>query len=159
MENEQSRILTMTDKANLEKELERLHIEKQQVAEEIKIARGHGDLSENAEYTEAKNNEARIYGRLAEVEQMLKTSTFVDDSKLTADVANIGTVVRVFDMEYEEEDTYTIVGFTESDPMKLFISSDSPIGKALIGARVGDIVEAQTPGGVIKLKILEIKLR
>lgn len=159
MENEQSRILTMTDKANLEKELERLHIEKQRVAEEIKIARGHGDLSENAEYTEAKNNEARIYGRLAEVEQMLKTSTFVDDSKLTADVANIGTVVRVFDMEYEEEDTYTIVGFTESDPMKLFISSDSPIGKALIGARVGDIVEAQTPGGVIKLKILEIKLR
>lgn len=156
---EQQRILTMTDKANLEKELEKLHIEKQQVAEEIKIARGHGDLSENAEYTEAKNNEARIYGRLAEVEQMLKTSTFVDDSKLSADVANIGTVVRVFDMEYEEEDTYTIVGFTESDPMKLFISSDSPIGRALIGARVGEIVEAQTPGGVIKLKILEIKLR
>lgn len=156
---EQQRILTMTDKANLEKELEKLHVEKQQVAEEIKIARGHGDLSENAEYTEAKNNEARIYGRLAEVEQMLKTSTFVDDSKLSADVANIGTVVRVFDMEYEEEDTYTIVGFTESDPMKLFISSDSPIGKALIGARVGEIVEAQTPGGVIKLKILEIKLR
>lgn len=159
MENEQSRILTMTDKANLEKELEKLHIEKQQVAEEIKIARGHGDLSENAEYTEAKNNEARIYGRLAEVEQMLKTSTFVDDSMLTADVANIGTVVRVFDMEYEEEDTYTIVGFTESDPAKLYISSDSPIGKALIGAHVGDIVDAQTPGGVVKLKILEIKLR
>lgn len=159
MENEQSRILTMTDKANLEKELEKLHIEKQQVAEEIKIARGHGDLSENAEYTEAKNNEARIYGRLAEVEQMLKTSTFVDDSMLTADVANIGTVVRVFDMEYEEEDTYTIVGFTESDPAKLYISGDSPIGKALIGAHVGDIVDAQTPGGVVKLKILEIRLR
>ena len=159
MEMEQQRVLTMTDKANLEKELEKLHIEKQMVAEEIKIARGHGDLSENAEYTEAKNNEARIYGRLAEVEAMLKTSTFVDDSKLTADVANIGTVVRVFDMEYEEEDTYTIVGFTEADPMKLFISSDSPIGKALIGARVDEIVEAQTPGGVIKLKILEIKLR
>ena len=159
MENEQSRILTMADKANLEKELEKLHIEKQQVAEEIKIARGHGDLSENAEYTEAKNNEARIYGRLAEVEQMLKTSTFVDDSMLTADVANIGTVVRVFDMEYEEEDTYTIVGFTESDPAKLYISGDSPIGKALIGAHVGDIVDAQTPGGVVKLKILEIRLR
>ena len=159
MENEQSRILTMTDKANLEKELEKLHIEKQQVAEEIKIARGHGDLSENAEYTEAKNNEARIYGRLAEVEQMLKTSTFVDDSMLTADVANIGTVVRVFDMEYEEEDTYTIVGFTESDPAKLYISGDSPISKALIGAHVGDIVDAQTPGGVVKLKILEIRLR
>ena len=116
----------MTDKANLEKELEELHIAKQDVAEEIKIARGHGDLSENAEYTEAKNNEARIYGRLAEVEELLKTATFVDDSKLSTDVVNVGTVVRVYDMEYEEEDTYTIVGFTESDPMKLFISARIP---------------------------------
>ena len=159
MENELSRILTMTDKANLEKELEELHIAKQDVAEEIKIARGHGDLSENAEYTEAKNNEARIYGRLAEVEELLKTATFVDDSKLSTDVVNVGTVVRVFDMEYEEEDTYTIVGFTESDPMKLFISAESPIGRALVGAHVGDVVEANTPGGILKLKVLEIKLR
>lgn len=158
MEAEQSRILTMTDKANLEKELDELRQAKQDVAEEIKIARGHGDLSENAEYTEAKNNEARIYGRLAEVEELLKTATFVDDS-INADVVNVGTVVRVFDMEYEEEDTYTIVGFTESDPMKLFVSGESPIGKALIGARVGDIVNAATPGGNIQLKVLEINLR
>lgn len=158
MENER-RILTMTDKANLEKELEELNIAKQEVTEEIKIARGYGDLSENAEYTEAKNNEARIYGRLAEVEQLLKTATFVDDSKLTADVVNVGTVVKVFDMEYEEEDEYTIVGFTESDPMKLFVSSESPIGAALIGSHVGDVVEAQTPGGVIKLEVRSIRLR
>ena len=153
MENEQSRILTMTDKANLEKELEELHIAKQDVAEEIRIARGHGDL------TEAKNNEARIYGRLAEVEELLKTAIFVDDSKLSTDVVNVGTVVRVFDMEYKEEDTYTIVGFTESDPMKLFISAESPIGRALMGAHEGDVVEANTPGGILKLKVLEIKLR
>ena len=68
-------------------------------------------------------------------------------------------MVRVFDMEYEEEDTYTIVGFTESDPMKLFISAESPIGRALVGAHVGDVVEANTPGGILKLKVLEIKLR
>lgn len=158
MENEQ-RILTMTDKANLEKELEELNIAKQEVTEEIKIARGYGDLSENAEYTEAKNNEARIYGRLAEVEQLLKTATFVDDSKLSTDVVSVGTVVKVFDMEYEEEDEYTIVGFTESDPMKLFVSSESPIGAALIGAHVGDVVEAKTPGGVIKLEVRSISLR
>lgn len=158
MENER-RILTMTDKANLEKELEELNIAKQEVTEEIKIARGYGDLSENAEYTEAKNNEARIYGRLAEVEQLLKTAEFVDDSKLSTEVVNVGTVVRVFDMEYEEEDEYTIVGFTESDPMKLFVSSESPIGAALIGAHVGDVVEAKTPGGVIKLEVRSIRLR
>jgi len=157
MENQ--RILTMTDKANLLKELEELKIAKQEVTEEIKIARGFGDLSENAEYTEAKENEGRIYGRLAELEELLKNSTFVDDSKLTADVVNMGTVVTVYDMEYEEEDEYTIVGFTESDPMKLFISADSPIGAALIGARVGDIVEANTPGGIIKLEVRAIRLR
>ena len=157
MENQ--RILTMTDKANLLKELEELKIAKQEVTEEIKIARGFGDLSENAEYTEAKENEGRIYGRLAELEELLKNSTFVDDSKLTADVVNMGTVVTVYDMEYEEEDEYTIVGFTESDPMKLFISADSPIGAALIGARVGDIVEVNTPGGVIKLEVRAIRLR
>ena len=155
MENER-RILTMTDKANLEKELEELNIAKQEVTEEIKIARGYGDLSENAEYTEAKNNEARIYGRLAEVEQLLKTAEFVDDSKLSTEVVNVGTVVRVFDMEYEEEDEYTIVGFTESDPMKLFVSSESPIGAALIGARVGDVVNVEVPMGVMKLNVLEI---
>ena len=157
MENQ--RILTMTDKANLLKELEELKIAKQEVTEEIKTARGFGDLSENAEYTEAKENEGRIYGRLAEIEQLLKTSTFVDDSKLTADVVNMGTVVTVYDMEFEEEDEYTIVGFTESDPMKLFVSSESPIGAALIGARVGDIVEAKTPGGIIKLEVRAIRLR
>ena len=157
MENQ--RVLTMTDKANLLKELDELKIAKQEVTEEIKIARGFGDLSENAEYTEAKENEGRIYGRLAEIEQLLKTSTFVDDSKLTADVVNMGTVVTVFDMEYEEEDEYTIVGFTEADPMKLFISAESPIGTALIGARVGDVVEANTPGGVIKLEVRAIRLR
>ncbi|MGI6239595.1 MAG: transcription elongation factor GreA [Christensenellales bacterium] len=159
MNSERMRILTLTDKVNLEKELQELHVAKQRVAEEIKIARSHGDLSENAEYTEAKNYEARVYGRLAEVEMLLKTAHFVDDSSLTTDEVSVGSVVRVYDMEYGDEDTYTIVGFTESNPAKLFVSAESPIGKALIGARVGDVKEAQTPGGVIRLKVLEISLR
>ena len=141
MSNEvEQRVLTMTDKRNLEKELEELRQAKLDVAEEIKIARGHGDLSENAEYDEAKNNEARIYGRLT-------------------DTVAIGHAVKVYDMEFDEEDTYTLVGFTEADPAKLFISGESPIGKALIGAHVGDVVEAQTPGGALKLKVLEITRR
>ena len=150
MSNEvEQRVLTMTDKRNLEKELEELRQAKLDVAEEIKVARGHGDLSENAEYDEAKNNEARIYGRLAEVENTLKTAVFVDDSKMSTDTVAIGHAVKVYDM----------VGFTEADPAKLFISGESPIGKALIGAHVGDIVEAQTPGGALKLKVLEITRR
>lgn len=158
METKHERVLTMIDKENLEKELAELHIAKQNVAEEIKVARGHGDLSENAEYTEAKNNEARIYGRLAEVEELLKTSVFVDNTD-SADTVNVGSVVKVLDMEYNEEDTYTLVGFTEADPAKLFISAESPIGKALMGAHVGDVVEAATPGGQILLKVLDIRLR
>ena len=159
MSEVEGRILTMTDKRNLEKELEDLRQQKLQVAEEIKIARGHGDLSENAEYDEAKNAEARVYGRLMEVENTLKTAIFVDDSKLSTDAVAMGTVVKVYDMDFEEEETYTLVGFTESDPSKLFISGESPIGKALLGKRVGEIAEAQTPGGAIRMKVLEIRHR
>lgn len=155
----EQRVLTMTDKRNLENELEELRMAKLQVAEEIKVARGHGDLSENAEYDEAKNAEARVYGRLADVENTLKTAIFVDDSHLPTDTVSVGHAVRVFDMEFEEEDTYTLVGFTEANPAKLYISSESPIGKALIGAHVDDVVQAQTPGGAVSLKVLEINLR
>lgn len=155
----EQRVLTMTDKRNLERELEELRLAKLQVAEEIKLARGHGDLSENAEYAEAKNAEARVYGRLAEVENTLKTAVFVDDSHLSTDSVAIGHAVRVLDMKYNKEDTYTLVGFTETDPARLYISGESPIGKALMGARVGDTVEAQTPTGALRLKILEITRR
>lgn len=159
MDKELERVLTITDKNNLERELAELHQAKTRVAAEIKSARGHGDLSENAEYTEAKNAEARVYGRIAEIEQLLKIGVFVDDTQLSTDVVSVGCVVRVFDMEYQEEDVYTLVGFTESDPAKLFISSESPIGRALMGAKVDQIVSAQTPGGTLNLKILEIKNR
>ena len=161
-----TRILTFTDKKKLEEQLEALNIERKKVAEEIQIARGFGDLSENAEYDAAKAKEAEVYGNIARIETELRTATFVDDSVVNTDTAVLGTVVRVMDLTYDEEDEYTLVGFTEADPAKLFISNESPIGKALCdtdgkgtGARVGDVVEANTPGGVIKLKVLSIRKR
>ena len=155
----ETRELTLTDKRKLEAELAELIEAKKRVAEEIQIARGFGDLSENAEYDAAKDKEAEVYGNINRIEQILRTAIFVDDSAASNDVVSLGNVVRVLDMEYDEEDEYTIVGFTEADPMKLFISNESPIGAALIGAHLGETVEANTPGGKIKLKILEIRKR
>lgn len=153
------RELTLTDKKKLEAELEELIEAKKRVAEEIQIARGFGDLSENAEYDAAKKEEARVYGRMGEIEQILRTASFVDDSAASTDVVSLGNVVRVLDLDYDEEDEYTLVGFTEADPLKLFISNESPIGAALIGAHKGDTVEAVTPGGKVHLKILGISKR
>ena len=154
-----TRELTFTDKKRLEAELAELVEAKKRVAEDIKIARGFGDLSENAEYTEAKAEVARVYGRIAELESILSGATFVDDSSVSTDAVAVGTVVRVLDLEFEEEDEYTIVGFTEADPSKLFISQESPIGEALVGRHVDETVEVKTPGGLVKLKVLEIRRR
>ena len=154
-----TRQLTLTDKKKLEADLAELMEAKKRVAEEIQIARGFGDLSENAEYDAAKAKEAEVYGNISRIEQILRTATFVDDSAASTDVVSLGNIVRVLDMEYNEEDEYTIVGFTEADPMKLFISNESPIGEALIGAHLGDTVVANTPGGKVSLKILEIRKR
>ncbi len=154
-----NRELTLTDKKKLEEELAELVEAKKRVAEEIKIARGFGDLSENAEYDAAKKEEARVYGRLAELEELLRTATFVDDTAVSTDTVAVGTVVRVWDMEFNEEDEYTLVGFTEANPTKLFISQESPIGEALVGKRVGEEVDVKTPGGVVKMKILSIRKR
>ena len=152
--------LTQTDKNKLEDELQDLRVNtRAEVAAEIAEARAHGDLSENAEYDAAKDKEAQVNGRIQEIEQMLSTALFVDESKAALDVVGVGCKVKVYDMEYEEEDEYTIVGFTEADPMKLFISQDSPIGGALIGAHVGDVVDIKTPGGVVQLKVLNIRRR
>lgn len=162
----ETRQLTLTDKKKLEAELAELIEAKKKVAEDIQTARGFGDLSENAEYDAAKAKEAEVYGNISRIEQILRTATFVDDSAASTDVVSLGTVVRVLDMEYDEEDEYTIVGFTEADPSKLFISNESPIGIALLNAdgngtpaRVGQVVEAATPGGKIQLKVLSIRKR
>ena len=161
-----SRILTYTDKKKLEEQLAALNEEKKKVAEEIAVARGFGDLSENAEYDAAKDRERDVYQRIAETEEQLRTATFVDDSDVGDTHCALGTVVKVLDMEYDEEIEYTLVGFTEADPFHDFISNESPIGIALTdtdgkgtGAQVGDIVTAHTPGGDIQLKVLAIRKR
>ena len=164
-----TRILTFTDKKKLEEQLAQLNEEKKRVAEEIQVARGFGDLSENAEYDAAKAKEAEVYGNIARIEAELRTATFVDDSVVDTTTAALGTVVRVleiFSEDDQEESEYTMVGFTEADPMKGYISNESPLGIALCdtdgkgtGAKVGDIVEANTPGGIVKLKVLSIRKR
>lgn len=155
----ETRQLTLTDKKKLEAELAELIEAKKKVAEDIQTARGFGDLSENAEYDAAKAKEAEVYGNISRIEQILRTASFIDDSAASTDVVSLGNVVRVLDLEYDEEDEYTIVGFTEADPSKLYISNESPIGMALIGAHLGETVEANTPGGKIQLKVLSIRKR
>ena len=164
-----TRILTFTDKKKLEEQLAQLNEEKKRVAEEIQVARGFGDLSENAEYDAAKAKEAEVYGNIARIEAELRTATFVDDSVVDTTTVALGTVVRVLEIfaeDDQEESEYTLVGFTEADPMKGYISNESPLGIALCdtdgkgtGAKVGDIVEANTPGGIVKLKVLSIRKR
>ncbi|MBR0367546.1 MAG: transcription elongation factor GreA [Clostridia bacterium] len=161
-----TRILTFKDKKNYEEQLEQLNAERKKVAEEIQIARGFGDLSENAEYDAAKAREAEVYGKINEIQGILNTAQFIDDSDVSSDTCALGTVVRVLDMTNNEEDEYTLVGYTESNPFERWISNESPIGKALTdtdgkgtGARVGDIVEANTPGGIVKMKVLGIRKR
>ena len=140
-------VLTKEERERLEEELNDLKtVKRPAVALEIQEARSHGDLSENAEYTEAKNEEARINGRIMDIEQILRV----------ADVVGVGSVVRVYDMEYQEEDEYTIVGFTGADPMQMKISNESPIGAALMGAKEGDVVTADTPAGPVKMKVLSV---
>ncbi|MDO4741338.1 MAG: transcription elongation factor GreA [Eubacteriales bacterium] len=159
MPNDANRVvLTPEGKRKLEEELQELKgVKRKEIADEIRTARGFGDLSENAEYDEAKNAQARMETRVRQIEEMLRDCIVVDESSRPADTVTVGRAVRVFDMEYEEEDVYTVVGSTEADPSKLYVSSESPIGSALIGRHVGDIADVQTPGGIIKLKVLEIK--
>ena len=148
-------VLTKEERERLEEELNDLKtVKRPAVALEIQEARSHGDLSENAEYTEAKNEEARINGRIMDIEQILRVAELADETKLQGDVVGVGSVVRVYDMEYQDE--YTIVGFTGADPMQMKISNESPIGAALMGAKEGDVVTADTPAGPVKMKVLSV---
>ena len=157
MSNSKEIIITVEGLAKLEKELDELKvILREDVPEKIKQARAFGDLSENAEYDEAKNEQALIASRIVQIEKTLKVAKVVDDDDISTDVVNVGTKVRFFDSEFNEEDEYTIVGPTEAEPAKKRLSYESPVGSALMGRAVGDEVETVTPAGVIKLKILSI---
>lgn len=141
----------------LEQELEELKtVKRKENAEKIKVALSFGDLSENSEYDEAKNEQAITEGRIAEIEAMLKNVRVVDESQLTNDVVNVGLSVKVKDMADNSTAVYKIVGSSEADPMSGLISDESPIGKALIGKKVNAVVEIEVPMGVLKYKIMKI---
>ena len=141
----------------LQEELEFLKTTKRkEVAEAIKVARGFGDLSENSEYDEAKNEQGLVEARIAEIEAMLKNVKVIDESNIATDKVNVGNRVKVFDETFDEEIEYTIVGSSESNPALNKISDESPIGMALIGATIDEVVKAETPGGEVVMKVLEI---
>jgi transcription elongation factor GreA len=157
MDTEKEVLLTQEGYDNLEKELEYLVTEKRaEIAERIKIALGFGDLSENSEYDEAKNAQAANETKIAELENKLRYAKIIDESEIDTKTVQVGNTVKVLDMEFNEEEVYTIVGSTEVDLAQNKISNESPIGAALIGAKKGQVVEAQAPAGVIKYKIISI---
>lgn len=150
-------ILTYDGLKALEDELLNLKVvRRKDVAQKLKEARAQGDLSENAEYDAAKDEQRDIEARIEEVEQILKNAEVVDESEYEHGKINIGCTVRLFDFDFDEEDEYRIVGSTEADILSNKISNESPMGIALIGAGVGDVIEVEGPEGNCKFEVLEI---
>lgn len=150
-------VLTVEGLKKIEDELEYLKtVRRKEVAERIKHALAFGDISENSEYDEAKNEQAQLEERIAKLEGILRTARIIDDEDINLEIVSIGTKVKVKDLEFDEEIEYTIVGSAEADPYEGKISNESPVGEALIGRKIGEIVEVQVPDGVIRYEILEI---
>lgn len=155
---EKKTILTSEGLRQYEEELHDLKVNRRlEVAQKIKEAREQGDLSENAEYDAAKDEQRDIEARIEELETILKNVEVVDDEDISSDHVTVGATVIIYDMEFEEEVRYRIVGSTEADSLKGKISNESPVGKALLGAVVGDIVNVETPGGACAYKVLMIE--
>ena len=151
-------LLTYTGLKKLEDELENLKVVKRkEVAGKIKEAREQGDLSENAEYDAAKDEQRDIEARIEELEKILKNAEVVVEDDVDLDTINIGCTVDVYDKEFEEEIVFQLVGCTEANSLEGKISNESPVGKALIGAHTGDVVEVEMPMGIMKYKVLEIQ--
>ena len=157
MEENKEVLLTQEGYDKLEQELEYLRTEKRaEVAERIKVALGFGDLSENSEYDEAKTAQAENEAKIADLENKIRYAKIIDESEIDTKTVQVGNIVKVFDMEFEEEETYTIVGSTEVDLSQNKISNESPIGMALMGAKKNQVVEVNAPAGIIKYKVLSI---
>ena len=151
-------ILTQEGFNNLEKELEYLKTEKRvEIAERIKVALGFGDLSENSEYDEAKNAQSENEVKIAELENKLRHAKIIDEKDIDTKTDQIGNTVKLHDIEFDEDVEYTIVGSTEVNLAENRISNESPIGRALIGAKKGATIDVEAPAGVIQYKILSIK--
>ncbi len=150
-------ILTKEGKEKLEKELQELKtVRRKEVADRIKQAIDFGDISENSEYDDAKNEQAFIEGRIQELDMMLRNVQIIDEEITQADVISIGSTVSVRDIELDELETYRIVGTVEADPMQNKISNESPVGASLLGKRAGDIVNVPAPIGTIQYEIVEV---
>ncbi len=151
-------ILTQDGLRKLEDELENLKsVKRREVAERIKVAIGYGDISENSEYEDAKNEQAFIEGRIITLEKMLRNARIINSDEIDTNVVSIGATVIVEDLEYGDTMEYTIVGSAESDPSQNKISNESPVGKAILGKQIGTVVDVNVPAGVIQYKIVEIK--
>lgn len=150
-------ILTREGFDKLEAELHHLKtVRRREVAKRIKQAREFGDISENSEYEDAKNEQAFLEGRVREIEQMLRNARIIDD-EISDDIVHLGRTITLKDLENDEVITYALVGSAEADPLNYKISNESPLGKAIIGKKVGDIVEIDAPIGIIKYEISQIE--
>lgn len=151
-------LLTYEGLKKLEDELEYLKGEKRkEIAERIKQALAFGDISENSEYDEAKNEQAQNEARIVQLETMLKRATIIDEDEVDTQTVNLGTYVKIREAKSKDEFEYHIVGSAEADPASFKISNESPVGKALMGHKKGDTVEVEVPGGKLKYKIVDIR--
>lgn len=141
----------------IESEIEYLKtVRRKEVAERIKVALGYGDLSENSEYDEAKNEQAQVEERIAKLEAMARNAKVIDEKQLNKEEVNVGSIVKIKDLSDGEVEEYSIVGSAEADPLEGKISNESPVGSKLIGLKVGDQVEIEIPDGFVKYEVLEI---
>ena len=150
-------MLTAEGLKNLEEELAELqNVKRKEIAEKIKVARSYGDLSENSEYDDAKNEQAILEARIADIEASLKNAVLIDESEINNDKVHVGSTVVIKNIATDKEMTIRIVGSNESNPKEMKISDESPVGMGLIGKVVDDVAEIETPGGVVAYKVIEI---
>lgn len=150
--------MTLEGKAKLEAELEDLKVTKRkEIVERIKVARSFGDLSENSEYESAKDEQAFVEGRISTLETMIRFAEIINDSDVDANIVSLGRKITFVELPDGDEETYTIVGSAEADPLDAKISNDSPIAKALLNKSVGDVVSIETPGGAFDVKITKVE--
>ncbi|MBR2824200.1 MAG: transcription elongation factor GreA [Clostridia bacterium] len=158
MAEEKTTILTESGLKKMEEQLDYLiSVKRNEVSEQIAIARGFGDLSENAEYDEAKKEQAKVEAEITRLQATIRTATVVGDDEITTDKVSIGTSVRLKDLDENEEVEYAIVGANEADPFEDKISVESPVGAGLLGAKMDETVQIQVPNGVLRFKVLGIR--
>ncbi|TWT26218.1 transcription elongation factor GreA [Planomicrobium sp. CPCC 101110] len=157
MANEKQFPMTAAGKQKLEDELDFLKtVKRKEVVERIKVARSFGDLSENSEYDSAKEDQAFVEGRIAQLESMIRNAVIITDDETNKDIVRLGTTVTFVEIPSGDEESYTIVGSAEADPLEGRISNDSPIAKSMIGRTIGENVKVLTPGGEMEIKIVSI---